>query len=54
MRSMFQAALLDTMNTTFAPWRAPESMSMALMPKAPSPVTTATWRPGKASAAAMP
>ena len=32
-RSMFQAALLLTMNTAFAPWPSPESISIALMPK---------------------
>ena len=36
---MFQAALLETMNTALAPWRTAVSISMALMPKAPSPLT---------------
>ena len=51
---MFHAALLDTMNTTFAPWRLAESISIALMPNAPSPVTTTTCRSGCSSAAATP
>ena len=34
---MFHAALLAMMNTTFAPWRFALSISIALMPKAPSP-----------------
>ena len=51
---MFQAALLETMNTTFASCRTAVSISIALMPKAPSPFTEITWRPGKARAAAMP
>ncbi len=50
---MFQAALLETMNTHFAPWRTAVSISMALMPKAPSPLTEITWRLGSASEAAM-
>ena len=52
MRSMFQAALLETMNTARAPWRLAVSISIACSPKAPSPVTHTTWRPGWHSAAA--
>jgi hypothetical protein len=50
---MFQAALLETMNTALALWRTAVSISMALIPKAPSPVTQITCRPGQASAAAI-
>ncbi len=51
---MFHAALLAMMNTTFAPWRFALSISIALMPNAPSPLTTTTCRPGCSSAAATP
>ena len=44
---MFQAALLETTNTHLAPWRTAVSISMALMPKAPSPLTEITCRPGQ-------
>ncbi len=50
---MFQAALLDTMKTALAPCRTAVSISMALMPKAPSPLTEITCRSGSASAAAI-
>ena len=43
---MFQAALLETMNTALAPCRTAVSISMALMPKAPSPVIEITCRSG--------
>jgi hypothetical protein len=49
---MFQAALLDTTNTALAPCRTAVSISIALSPNAPSPLTEITCRPGKASAAA--
>ena len=48
---MFQAALLETMKTALAPWRTAVSISMALMPKAPSPLTEITCRSGIAKAA---
>ena len=51
---MFHAALLAMMNTTFAPCRFALSISIALMPNAPSPLTTTTCRPGYSKAAAMP
>ena len=44
---MFQAALLETMKTALAPCRTAVSISMALMPKAPSPLTEITCRSGK-------
>ena len=47
---MFQAALLETMKTALAPWRTAVSISMALMPKAPSPLTEITCRSGHAPA----
>ena len=50
---MFQAALLETMNTALARWRTAVSISMALMPKAPSPLTEMTCRSGMANAVAM-
>ena len=50
---MFQAALLATTKTALAPWRTAVSISIALKPKAPSPLTAITCRPGKARAAAI-
>jgi hypothetical protein len=43
---MFQARLLETMTTIFAPCRTAVSISVAVMPKAPSPVTAMTGLSG--------
>jgi acetolactate synthase-1/2/3 large subunit len=52
--SICQAPLLATTISTGALWRTAVSTSMALKPKAPSPVATSTGRSGQARLAAMP
>ena len=51
---MFHAALFAITNTAFASCRLALSISMALIPNAPSPLTTTTCLPGWTSAAATP
>ena len=52
--SICQAPLFATTITTGALWRTAVSISIALKPKAPSPVATRTFLSGNARLAAMP
>ena len=47
-----QMPLLPTTPTTATPWRASVSHSIPENPNAPSPSSSTTWRPGRASLAA--